>query len=285
MKKNSSLILVPLAAITALSPAACTPAQAQNENALQQAATAARAQGIEDFWVTSGWRSQEYQQQLLDDGIKKYGSAEEASKWVASPTASSHVSGKAVDVGPTQAADWLARKGSQFSLCQMYANEMRHYELRADAEGNCPVRNSCSACRRSPSRPNSRSIPCCCSPARNRAPFHSSPATSRWFSMKLPRSTCRWLPSAASTLNWTTARCRRWRPTRFCWSKPWRTWNWSLWPTAGLMPGCSSVGPAATRWLTAAGLAPCPAGCASARWPSPRHAHGRWSPVPPAARA
>ena len=107
--------------------------------ALQEAAAAAKQNGIKDFWVTSGWRSQGYQQELLDQAIAKYGSKAEASKWVASPEDSSHVTGSAVDVGPTNAADWLSRKGQRFGLCQMYANELWHYELAADQQGNCPV--------------------------------------------------------------------------------------------------------------------------------------------------
>lgn len=106
--------------------------------AVRQAAEAAHKSGIEDFWVTSGWRSGAYQQDLLDQAIAKYASVQEASKWVATPQTSSHVSGTAVDVGPTDAADWLSRKGHRFGLCQSYANEMWHYELSADAQGNCP---------------------------------------------------------------------------------------------------------------------------------------------------
>ncbi|NQD41043.1 M15 family metallopeptidase [Glutamicibacter halophytocola] len=111
----------------------------QLREALQEAAAAAKEQGIKDFWVTSGWRSRGYQQELLDQAIAKYGSEAEASKWVASPDDSSHVTGNAVDVGPTVAADWLSRKGQRFGLCQRYANELWHYELAADPQGQCPA--------------------------------------------------------------------------------------------------------------------------------------------------
>ena len=46
--------------------------------------------------------------------------------------------GKAVDVGPVEADNWLIRNGSRFGLCQIYANEIWHFELAADKNGNCP---------------------------------------------------------------------------------------------------------------------------------------------------
>ena len=52
--------------------------------ALRQAATDAADDGIE-FFVDSGWRSPEYQEQLLHEAVSKYGSEEEAARWVATP--------------------------------------------------------------------------------------------------------------------------------------------------------------------------------------------------------
>ncbi|MGE5597082.1 MAG: D-alanyl-D-alanine carboxypeptidase family protein, partial [Hyphomicrobiales bacterium] len=52
--------------------------------ALRSAATDAAGHGIR-FYVTSGWRSQEYQAQLFRDAIATYGSEEEAARWVAPP--------------------------------------------------------------------------------------------------------------------------------------------------------------------------------------------------------
>ncbi|SFB43338.1 D-alanyl-D-alanine carboxypeptidase [Amycolatopsis marina] len=106
--------------------------------AVQQAATDARADGIE-FFVTSGWRSKEYQQRLLEEGIERYGSLEEARKFVNTPEKSTHVSGKAIDLGPTDADDWLIRHGSRYGLCQTYANEMWHFELMTTPGGECPA--------------------------------------------------------------------------------------------------------------------------------------------------
>lgn len=107
--------------------------------ALRRAATDAGRDGVE-FEVNGGWRSTALQEKLLADAVAQYGSIEEASRWVASPTGSAHVSGQAVDLGPLSALDWLAQHGADYGLCQIYANESWHYELRPGAvEGGCPA--------------------------------------------------------------------------------------------------------------------------------------------------
>lgn len=106
--------------------------------AVRLAAKVAAADGIV-FIVNSGWRSPAYQEQLMSEAIAEYGSAEEAARWVASVEASAHVSGDAVDIGPVDAAAWLAQYGAAFGLCQIYENEPWHYELRPDAvTAGCP---------------------------------------------------------------------------------------------------------------------------------------------------
>lgn len=40
--------------------------------------------------------------------------------------------------GPVEADNWLIRNGSRFGLCQIYANEIWHFELAADENGTCP---------------------------------------------------------------------------------------------------------------------------------------------------
>jgi zinc D-Ala-D-Ala carboxypeptidase len=106
--------------------------------ALRQAATDAADDGVE-FFVDSGWRSPEYQEQLLHEAVSKYGSEEEASRWVATPNTSAHVSGDAVDIGRSAAATWLSEHGAEYGLCQIYSNEPWHYELRPEAIGHgCP---------------------------------------------------------------------------------------------------------------------------------------------------
>ncbi len=107
--------------------------------ALREAATDAADDGIE-FHVNSGWRSPEYQNQLLREAVSKYGSEEEAVRWVATPDTSPHVSGDAVDVGPFAATAWLSEHGAEYGLCQIYGNEPWHYELRPEAiDHGCPA--------------------------------------------------------------------------------------------------------------------------------------------------
>ena len=106
--------------------------------ALRQAATDAADDGVE-FVVDSGWRSPEYQEQLLREAVLKYGSEEEAARWVATPDRSAHVSGDAVDIGPSGAAAWLSEHGAEYGLCRIYGNEPWHYELRPEAIAHgCP---------------------------------------------------------------------------------------------------------------------------------------------------
>jgi hypothetical protein len=106
--------------------------------ALRQAATDAADDGVELF-VDSGWRSPEYQERLLDEAVSKYGSEEEAARWVATPSTSAHVSGDAADIGHVDAAAWLSEHGVEYGLCQIYGNEPWHYELRpAAVDHGCP---------------------------------------------------------------------------------------------------------------------------------------------------
>jgi D-alanyl-D-alanine carboxypeptidase len=106
--------------------------------ALRQAATDAADDRV-DVYVDSGWRSPEYQERLLREAISKYGSEAEAARWVASPNRSAHVSGDAVDIGPSGAVAWLSEHGAEYGLCQIYGNEPWHYELRPEAiDHGCP---------------------------------------------------------------------------------------------------------------------------------------------------
>ena len=105
--------------------------------AVQHASTDAARDGV-DLMITSGWRSVRYQQSLLDAAIAHYGSGAEARRWVNTPEKSTHVTGKAVDIGPTAAALWLRQHGNRYGLCQVYANEMWHYELATEPGGVCP---------------------------------------------------------------------------------------------------------------------------------------------------
>jgi zinc D-Ala-D-Ala carboxypeptidase len=106
--------------------------------ALRHAATDAAHDGVE-FHVYSGWRSPEYQERLRQEAVAEHGSEAEAARWVATADTSSHVSGDAVDIGPSDATDWLSDHGAAYGLCQIYGNEPWHYELRPEAIARgCP---------------------------------------------------------------------------------------------------------------------------------------------------
>jgi zinc D-Ala-D-Ala carboxypeptidase len=107
--------------------------------ALRRAASDADDDDVE-LQVNSGWRSPAYQEQLLQEAVSKYGSREEAAKWVSTPETSAHVTGEAVDIGPIDASAWLSQHGAAYGLCQIYGNEVWHYELRPEAvDDGCPL--------------------------------------------------------------------------------------------------------------------------------------------------
>jgi hypothetical protein len=106
-------------------------------DAVQDATDAAAADGV-DLGITSGWRSARLQQALFDQAVVEHGGVEEARRFVLSPELSQHVTGRAVDVGPYDAMDWLSRFGSDYGLCRTYANEAWHFELATSRGGECP---------------------------------------------------------------------------------------------------------------------------------------------------
>ncbi|HTW16372.1 MAG TPA: M15 family metallopeptidase [Nocardioides sp.] len=106
-------------------------------SAVRAAMRAAREDGVR-VEITSGWRSREHQQRLYDEAVARYGSEDEARRYVATPDSSAHVTGDAVDLGPTDALSWLSQHGADFGLCQTFANEMWHYELATTPGGRCP---------------------------------------------------------------------------------------------------------------------------------------------------
>ncbi|WP_367047834.1 M15 family metallopeptidase [Streptomyces sp. Je 1-332] len=119
-----------------------TPAVAELDPDLLAALRRAAKDAADDkvtFYVNSGWRSPEYQDQLLREAVSTYGSKEKAARWVATPDTSPHVSGDAIDIGHSAATAWLSARGAGYGLCQIYRNESWHYELRPEAvERGCP---------------------------------------------------------------------------------------------------------------------------------------------------
>lgn len=89
------------------------------------------------MWITSGWRTVAYQQWLYDDAAARHG-VDYARTHVATPGRTEHTTGRAADVAPTAADDWLIRNGARYGLCQTYANEIWHFELTA-VGGRCPA--------------------------------------------------------------------------------------------------------------------------------------------------
>jgi len=124
------------------------PAIAQLDPALREAMQDAAREAIADdvtFVVTSGWRSAAYQQSLLDAAVEEYGSEEAAGEFVLSPEKSRHVTGDAVDIGYTDANSWLSQHGADYGLCQIYSNEIWHFELATSRGGECPPQLSNAA--------------------------------------------------------------------------------------------------------------------------------------------
>ncbi|MCF8587693.1 M15 family metallopeptidase [Gordonia liuliyuniae] len=90
--------------------------------------------------ITSGKRSRAEQNQLWQQGIRDYGSAAQARRWVLPPHESTHVTGHAIDVGPRAGAAWLQRNGNRYGLCRSFDNEWWHFEFLTFPGTPCPPR-------------------------------------------------------------------------------------------------------------------------------------------------
>ena len=91
--------------------------------------------------ITSGFRSRDLQARLFADAVRRYGSEEEASKWVLPKDISNHPWGTAIDVnypGDKIAVKWLEDNGSLFGLCRIYKNEWWHFEPVIAPGDACP---------------------------------------------------------------------------------------------------------------------------------------------------
>ena len=81
--------------------------------------------------ITSGYRSPERQQQLWVEAVRRYGSEEEARKWVAPPGRSQHNKGNAADLsygGSAEARQWMHSNAKNFGLTFPLSNENWHIE-------------------------------------------------------------------------------------------------------------------------------------------------------------
>jgi hypothetical protein len=111
-------------------------------SALRQAQAAMKQDGDgADITIADGWRSERYQEYLFAQAVREYGSEEEAEKWVKRGRDSAHVRGEAVDIADAAAMDFLNRFGNAWGLCQVYANEAWHFELRTTPGGECPAQS------------------------------------------------------------------------------------------------------------------------------------------------
>jgi LAS superfamily LD-carboxypeptidase LdcB len=127
----------PARAATPTGATGLTPAL---RRAITRAMVAAAEDGV-DLRITSGWRSRAEQERLYEQAIERYGSPEQARRWVLPPGQSAHVKGAAVDVGPRAGAQWLELHGVRYGLCRRYDNEWWHFELLAPQLGStCPSR-------------------------------------------------------------------------------------------------------------------------------------------------
>ncbi|MDN4597042.1 M15 family metallopeptidase [Leifsonia virtsii] len=111
-------------------------------SALRHAQAAMKQDGDgTDITIADGWRSERYQEHLFAEAVRQYGSEDEAEKWVKRGADSAHVRGDAVDIADAGAMDFLNRFGDEWGLCQVYANEAWHFELRTTPGGGCPAQS------------------------------------------------------------------------------------------------------------------------------------------------
>jgi LAS superfamily LD-carboxypeptidase LdcB len=107
-----------------------------------KAAQAAAKKDGQALYIASGFRSLSRQKTLFAQAVKKYGTATEASKWVAPPFVSHHPWGVAIDVNyPDEpvGAGWLEIHGAKFGLCRVFENEWWHFEPVIAPGWKCPA--------------------------------------------------------------------------------------------------------------------------------------------------
>jgi zinc D-Ala-D-Ala carboxypeptidase len=110
-------------------------------NRFKAAKAAAKKDGV-TIYIVSEFRTLSRQQTLFNQAVRKYGSINEASKWVAPPLVSHHPWGIAIDVNyPDEpvGAGWLEVHGYMFGLCRVFENEWWHFEPVIAPGWKCPT--------------------------------------------------------------------------------------------------------------------------------------------------
>lgn len=104
---------------------------------LKKAMADAKAAGV-PIRINSGRRSRSKQARLFKEALQRYGSYQEAMRWVLPPDKSMHVLGKAVDIAPQAAMAWLGKNGWKYGICLRYDNEPWHFEALTAPGTKCP---------------------------------------------------------------------------------------------------------------------------------------------------
>jgi zinc D-Ala-D-Ala carboxypeptidase len=141
--ESAATVTMPTAPTTSTSPATASAPTGLDPGLVDAfvRAKAAAADAGHELTITSGFRTAEEQEALLEAEVAERGSLEEALWWVFPPDRSMHVQGLAIDVGDGHAADWLADVGAHFGLCRTIAWEWWHFEWRErwEAARACPA--------------------------------------------------------------------------------------------------------------------------------------------------
>lgn len=91
--------------------------------------------------INSAYRSPELQAQLYENALARYGSEEEARRWVAPPGRSQHNHGFAVDLGFANdaARAWAHENAARFGMAFPLDNENWHMEMAGARDGPQPA--------------------------------------------------------------------------------------------------------------------------------------------------
>ncbi len=135
----------------------------------------------EAFWrdgqligLTCGYRDAAEQYRLFAEEVWRTGSVSAARRRVLPPEESRHVQGLALDVRPTEGAQWLERHGGRYGLYRVYDNEWWHFEYRTVEPVRLPHPDAAA-------RPHGAAYGRCqVSESRHRGPDTVRPTPPRW---------------------------------------------------------------------------------------------------------